>query len=156
MRHIGTLPSENAARRFTAFLLTQDITASSEQDAEEWIIWVHDENNVARGREALENFRQDPNGEIYLQAETAAEQIVRKRLETEKQNQKNVRDLRGQWNRQPGSQHRPLTLSVVVLTVLVFFFSGSIFFSRKYTTKPATKVATINGGIAITKLFPPL
>lgn len=124
MRHIGTLPNENAARRFAAFLLTQDITASPEQDAEEWIIWVHDENNVARGREALENFRQDPNGEIYLQAETAAEQIVRKRLETEKQNQKNVRDLRGQWNR-PGGQRRPLTLSVLILTVLVFFITGT-------------------------------
>ncbi len=138
MRHIGTLPNENAARVFTAFLLTQDITASSEQDAEEWIIWVHDENNVARGREALENFRQDPNGEIYLQAETAAEQIVRKRLETEKQNQKNVRDLRGQWNRQSGSQQRPLTLSVVVLTVLVFFFSGSSSPRRRLNRSPAS------------------
>ncbi|MEE3371719.1 MAG: rhomboid family intramembrane serine protease [Planctomycetota bacterium] len=124
MRQIGTLPNENAARRFTAFLLTQNITASPEQDAEEWIIWVHDENNVERGHEALEDFRQDPNGEIYLRAETAAEQIVRKRLETEKQNQKNVRDLRGQWNR-PSGQRRPLTLAVLILTVLVFFITGT-------------------------------
>ena len=153
MRHIGTLPSENAARRFTAFLLTQDITASSEQDAEEWIIWVHDENNVARGREALENFRQDPNGEIYLQAETAAEQIVRKRLETEKQNQKNVRDLRGQWNRQPGSQQRPLTLSVVVLTVLVFFFSGSSSPRRRLNRSPASASDSPNFSVNDTLRF---
>jgi len=124
MRQIGTLPNESAARRFTAFLLTQGISASPEQDAEEWIIWVHDENSVARGHDALEDFRQDPNGEIYLRAETAAEQIVRKNLETVKQNQKNVRDLRGQWS-QPNGKRRPLTLSVLVLTVLVFLFTST-------------------------------
>ena len=137
MRHIGTLPDETAARRFTAFLLTQDITATPEQDAEDWIIWVHDENNVARGREALNDFRHNPSGEIYLQAETAAEAILHERRETEKQNHKNVRDLRGQWNR-PSGQQRPLTLSVVILTVLIFFITGTNSRPRRFDRAPSS------------------
>ena len=122
MRQIGRLPDESAAQRFAAYLLTHDISATPEQDAEDWIIWVHDENTVTRSREALENFRRDPDAEIYQQAQRAAEEILRKAREAEKQTRKNVRDLGGQWNRS-GSQRRPLTLSVVILCVAIFFVS---------------------------------
>ena len=46
MRQIGTLPNENNASRFAAYLITQGIAAHSEQDGEEWAVWVRDEDDM--------------------------------------------------------------------------------------------------------------
>ena len=89
MRQIGTLQTQAEADRFTAFLVTQSISAVAEPDTDWWTVWVRDEDQVSRARDALEEFRRNPNNAHYhgvmreanavLQAEAKRHNLARKR-----------------------------------------------------------------------------
>ena len=77
MRLIGTLNKELEAHRFAAHLVTEGIQAHAEFDRDSWAIWVRDENRIGEARDALGDFRRDPDALVYRGAERAADSLRR-------------------------------------------------------------------------------
>lgn len=117
MRLIGTLDKEPEAHRFTAHLVTEGIQALTELDHGNWAIWVRDENRVDEAKDALDDFRRDPNAARYRGAERAAEAVRREEIRRNEQARKNVQTMRGKW--QSGGRRKPLILTLIVISVLV-------------------------------------
>lgn len=123
MRQIGTLTNERDARRFAAYLVTQGIAAHAEADSGEWAVWVRDENHVPEAREAFEDFRRNPDRETYRGVERTAESLLRDEVKQRESAARNVVEMRGRWNR-PALRRRPLTFTLIALSVLVFLLSS--------------------------------
>jgi GlpG protein len=119
MRQVGTIPNENNASRFAAYLVTQGIAAHSEQDGDEWAIWVRDEDDMDKARDCFDTFRRDPDDSRYKGVEQQAESIrmedYRRRVEATK----NVVEMRGRWKRPGATGRGALTMTLVALSVVV-------------------------------------
>jgi len=61
MRQIGTLQTQAQADRFTAFLITQGISAVVEPEANWWAVWVREEDRVDATSDRLEDTRTNPD-----------------------------------------------------------------------------------------------
>ena len=124
MRQIGTLQTQTQAERFTAFLLTQGISAVAEPETNWWTVWVRDEDQVSPAREALEEFRRNPDDPRYhgvLREASAVLQAEAKRRELARKNVIPVGG--GRWG-QPGLRATPLTAVVIALCAVLFVLSG--------------------------------
>ncbi len=119
MRQVGTLPNENNASRFAAYLVTQGIAAHSEQEGDEWAIWVRDEDDIQQARESFEAFRRDPSDPRYKGVEQKAESIRMQHYRERVEASKNYVEMRGRWKGAGATQRGGLTLTLVVLSVLV-------------------------------------
>lgn len=124
MRQIGRLLQEREAQRFAAFLVTLGIDSHTEQESDDWAIWVRDENRLEEARKEFDNFRYDPNNSRYQGAEREAESIRRKAVQQRLDAQKNVVEMRGRWKSTHASQRVPLTATLIALSVLVTLFGG--------------------------------
>jgi GlpG protein len=118
MRQIGTLPTKDAASRFSDYLLTQGVEVKTEEDAGGWVIWVRDENHLDRAREELNLFAQNPADERYQTATRQAVSIRRDEHQRREQARRNMHDMGDRWNR-PVMQRRPLTVVLIALSVFV-------------------------------------
>ncbi len=121
MRQIGSLAKERDAQRFSAYLITQDIATHIEHDADNWAIWVRDENNVDQARQLLEQFRIDPTDGRYQGAEREADTIRREAVQQRIAAQKNMIEMRGRW-KGIATQRIPLTMTMIALSILVTLF----------------------------------
>jgi GlpG protein len=119
MRLIGTLDKEPEAHRFVAHLVTEGIQAHAEFDRDSWAIWVRDENRVVEARDALDDFRRDPDASNYRGAERAAESLQREEIRRNEQAKKNIVTMRGKWKSGGASRKKPLILTLIVISVLV-------------------------------------
>lgn len=123
MRQIGSIPDEQDAQRFAAYLVTKGIDSHAEPDSNGWVIWVRDENLIDEARDEFAQFRIDPADKRYLGAEREAEAIRRDLIQRRLAAQKNVIEMRGRWK--SFTAHRmPLTLTLIALSVLVTLFGG--------------------------------
>ncbi len=66
MRQIGTVPNLEQAQRFCDYLHAIQIPAVLEQRDAAWLLWVQEEDQVARARGELAAFREDPDGPRFL------------------------------------------------------------------------------------------
>jgi len=119
MRHIGTLDKEPEAQRFAAHLITEGIQAHAEPENGSWAIWVRDENRILDAKNALADFRRDPNASVYRGAERAAEEVRREEIRRNEQAKKNVVTMRGKWKGAGAGRKKPLVLTLIVVSVLV-------------------------------------
>jgi GlpG protein len=121
MRQAGTLPDERDAHRFAAWLVTQHIDAHAEQEGDAWAIWIRDEDQLAKAREALAHFQAHPADPRYQNAERSAEQIRREAEEQRRRAKGNVVEMRGRWVAGPGGAARrcPLVLVLIGISILV-------------------------------------
>jgi GlpG protein len=117
MRQVGTLLKESDARRFIDYLVTCGITAQSEQNGDQWEIWVRDENHLTQAQEELEEFRRDPDGRRYKDVESSAHAIRRQQADKHQQARKNVVEMRGRWGHGI-SRKAPLVFALIALSVL--------------------------------------
>lgn len=124
MRQIGTLQTQTQADRFTAFLVTQGIAAVAEPDTNWWTVWVRDEDHVARGRDALEEFRRNPDDPRYHGVVREANAVLQADAKRRELARKNVIPVGGGFGRQPGLRATPLTTVVIVLCGVLFVLSG--------------------------------
>jgi GlpG protein len=122
MRQLGTLPSEHQARQLAAWLTTQKIEAHAEQEAGVWVIWVREEDQLTKAREALAHYREHPDDPRYQNAERAAEAMLREDDAKRRQAQSNVVEMRGRWGTaggMPGQPRRaPLVMALIGLCIL--------------------------------------
>ncbi len=117
MRQAGTLSSKQDAERFANYLLTLDISSKVEPAGDQWAIWIHDENQIPRSKQELEQFQRQPQDERYRAAERAAKLARREAAEKLRQAQKNYIDMRNEWANP--WRRRPLTLLMIAFCVLV-------------------------------------
>jgi GlpG protein len=122
MRQLGSLASEQQARQLAAWLTTQRIEAHAEQEAAGWVIWVREEDQLPKAREALAHYREHPDDPRYQNAERAANTMLREEDTKRRQAQKNVVEMRGRWTTaggMPGQPRRaPFTMALIGLSIL--------------------------------------
>ena len=117
MRQAGTLPSKQDAERFADYLLTLGIGSKVDPAADQWAIWILDENEVPRSKQELQQFLQQPHESRYLAAERDAKVARREAAERAKKAQKNYVDMRQVWSR---SWRRPkVTILLIAISVVV-------------------------------------
>jgi GlpG protein len=119
MRQIGILPSEEQAKRFIDYLLTQGVEARADEEADDtWAVWIIDEEQIARAGEELRQFQADPQQPRYLDGAGQAENIRQRERKKREAAAKNVVQMRGKW--QQGLKRKaPLTFLLIAAAVLV-------------------------------------
>ena len=123
MRQIGVIDREHDAQRFAAYLVTQGVSAHAEQEDGVWVIWVRDENDLDKAKQAIDQFQAAPSDPRYAKAERAAETIRREQAEKRQQAQKNVIEMRGRWGTGAGRK-APLTFVLIGLSILATIWTG--------------------------------
>ena len=108
---------------FMAACLTIPSSLQCQDDGDGWTIWVRDENQVDQAKEALEDYRHNPEKPAYRGVERAAESLRREQQRKHEASRKNVVEMRGRWGR-PGARRRPLTLTIVALCVVIGLVSN--------------------------------
>ncbi len=124
MRQIGTLPGTANPQAFNDYLLAQGVTSRAIESKDGWAIWVHNEDHLARAREALAAYERDPEDPRFTEARTAAQIARREAARLDRQYRKNVRDLSGSWDR-INARRRPLTVFLVGVCVAVYVLERS-------------------------------
>jgi len=126
MRQAGQLTTEKDARRFVAWLTTQQIDASAEEDKTGWSIWIRDEDKLPTARAALAEFSADPTNARYADAEKKASTILREREAQREEARRNQVQMRDKWGTASGTLTRrsPLTLVLIGLSVVVALMSN--------------------------------
>ena len=122
MRQAGTISTQQDAQRFSDYLLSLGITSKVEPEDGQWAVWVHDENEIPRSREELEQFQAEPQNPRYKAAEHTARQARREAAEKKRQAERNFIDMRNEWN--SPWRRRPVTMTMIIFSVLVFLGVG--------------------------------
>jgi GlpG protein len=123
MRQIGNISGQTRAERFTAYLITQEIAAQAENDGDQWVIWVRDEDQLERARDAFLRFTECPDDPRYDGVVREANSMLQAEMQRREQARKNHVQMRGRWNR-PAARKAPLVTTIVVLCIAVFVLSG--------------------------------
>jgi GlpG protein len=120
MRQVGQLDNEKAARRFVAWLTTQQIDATAESAGSAWSIWVRDEDNLASARASLAEFSANPTSERFADAEKKAEAIRREAEVKREQARKNQVRMSDKWSRSTGTARQcPVVMMAIGICVVV-------------------------------------
>jgi GlpG protein len=139
MRQVGIISTEPEARRFAAWLVAQRIEAHAEAENGAWVIWVRDEDQLIKAREALAHFRENPRDSRYAGAEQSAEAVQRDAETKRRQAQGNVVEMRGRWGTPGGmpgmSRRSPLVLALIGLCALAAFLTSEDTFSKRPNPK---------------------
>ena len=106
MRQIGTLQTQAQADRFTAFLITQGISAVAEPEANWWAIWVRDEDRVLPARDALEEFRRNPDDARYRSVMREASAVLQEDAKRRDMARKNVITMGARGGQLGSGPHR--------------------------------------------------
>lgn len=120
MRQVGLLPHERDARRFLAFLITQDIEATCEREGEAWAVWIHDEDRLTQARNLLKDYQNHPDDPRFQDAQRVANQKLQDTLAKRDAASKNVVEVRGQWRGgNVVGRSAPLVIALIVISLLV-------------------------------------
>ncbi len=125
MRQLGTLPNRSAAERLAAWLVTQRIDAHAEAAGDTWTIWVRDEDQMPKAREALAHFQAHPDDPRYRGAEAEADRVRREEERERKRSLENVVEMRGRWagGFRGAARRCPLVLGLIGICVMVALFT---------------------------------
>jgi len=115
MRQIGHLQQESDARVFHDFLYVQDIENDVEADGEQWVIWVHDEEQLQRAQALLDEFRRNPADPRYR----ASQEAERKRARQQEDQKKAQRRFFDRTRLFPERFYRLGVVSVVLMGLSV-------------------------------------
>jgi GlpG protein len=124
LRQIGSLPRNLDPRIFSDHLLALGIKSRIEDRPDGWMVWVYDENKLARAIDEKNAYLAAPSDPRYAASGLAAREARRAEERLEKEYRKNVRDVSAQWG-PPTFRQRPLTMSLVVVCVVVFILQNS-------------------------------
>jgi GlpG protein len=117
MRQAGTIATKQDAERFANYLLSIGISSKIDPAGDNWAIWIHDENELERSRQELEQFEREPQDPRYQAAEHAAKLARREAAEKLRQARKNYVDMRNEWA--SPWRRRPVTVALIAACLLV-------------------------------------
>jgi GlpG protein len=121
MRLIGHLKNEDSAKTFSGYLASQDIRNLVEPDAEGWAVWIHSEDQIEPGQQALAAFERNPSDKKYQSAALAAEVIERNLRRDAEKAEKRFHDRDRIWSK---ANFAPLTLTLIGVCVAVTLAIG--------------------------------
>jgi GlpG protein len=121
MRLIAQLNDEASARTFAGYLASLDIRSQVEPDSGGWAVWIHSEDQMDAGRQALEGFLRNPGDAKYKRAAEAAAVLEQKRQREDAAQARRVRTSDQLFNR---SGRTPVTYSLIGICLLVTLFAG--------------------------------
>jgi GlpG protein len=121
MRLIAHLPDETSAKTFAGYLGSLDIRNLIEPDSGGWAVWIHSEDQIEAGRQALTAYLKNPGDAKFHHAAEATAALEKTREREEITAAKRLRTSEQLWNR---SGHTPLTYSLIAACVLVTVFAG--------------------------------
>jgi GlpG protein len=123
MRQAGTIPHQQDAQRFVDYLKTLGINARAEAGASGSIVWIIDEDQIARGRQELTEFLAEPNAERYAKVAAAAAALRQEEAARAEQAKRNLIDMRRHWEA-PAPRQIPLTLLLMLVSIAVSVFTN--------------------------------
>ena len=123
MRQIGSLSAAEDATCFADYLVTQNITAHTEEENGVWIVWVRDEDQLEAARDSFAHFQQSLTDDRYMGVSQQASDIRKEERKKREQAQKHMVNVRQQWNR-PLAKRAPCAFALIVLSVIVTFSSN--------------------------------
>jgi GlpG protein len=126
MRQIGSLTKHSDAERLAAYLVTQGIGAHAEADGNDWVIWVRDENRVDDAREALRDFKHNPDDSRYKHVERTAAVLRREESLRREAAGKHVVQMRSKWGRGGSAKRAPLVFVLIGLCVMASLWTKSM------------------------------
>jgi GlpG protein len=125
MRCIGHLDHEAQARTFSDFLYVEGIANQVEDDpGHGWAVWVSSEDELARAGEWLAKFRQQPTDARYRQKARQADRLKQKEVESDEEYARKIKDRRQVFRAVTGPGSRPLTVTLMAISALVFMGSN--------------------------------
>ena len=123
MRQIGSIEELEQATRFGAYLVTQGIACTVDAAISGHVIWVHEEDQVARAKEELARFRSEPDDERYRGVKGRAESVTRQRKQQAVATRSRTINLRDRWARST-IDHGPVTFGLMALMTVVAVLTG--------------------------------
>jgi GlpG protein len=121
MRMIGHLKNEASAKTFSGYLASLNIRNLVEPDPEGWAVWIHSEDQIETGQEALAAYAQNPADTKYQVASQTAEAMQRQR---QREDAKAAKRMHGRDQILARSNLAPFTLSLIGVTVVVALAVG--------------------------------
>ncbi len=126
MRQLAILQSETTARKLAAYLVTERIASHVESDKAGHILWVRDEDQLAKAKDILVHFQQSPSDPRYQGVEQSAESIRREEDRRRREKTSKVVEMRGRWGSGTGIGKRcPAVLAMIAASVLVAILTNS-------------------------------
>lgn len=119
MRQLALLESEAAARKLAAYLETERIGTLVDSDKAGHIIWVKDEDQLAKAKEILTQFQQSPDDPKYQGVEKSAEAIRREEDRLRREKAANVVEMRGRWGSGGIKKRCPAVIAIILVSVLI-------------------------------------
>lgn len=117
MRRIGTLTDPESASLLHDYLYATGISTKVERDGSAWAIWIHNEDQVARAREELAKFQEDPTDPRYSAVAEKANALREQRVNADITARKQQIQLAQRW---AGVQTQiPVTAGLILLSILV-------------------------------------
>src|SRR5208337_3951853 len=119
LRQIGTLPRNLDSQIFGDHLLALGMKARFDEQPDGWIVWIYNEDQLARARAELEAYVRQPDDPRFGEGARTAEEVRRNAAKLEKEYRKNFREMTDLWSGLR-LRRRPLTLTLVIVSVVVF------------------------------------
>ena len=123
MRQVGTLANQRDAERFADYLVAAGMPSRVDGSAESFGVWVIEENDVGRAKQALAEFQANPSDPRYAAAQSfgAGPPSARGR-EAAQGRSGDIVDMSQRWNA-PLRRRIPLTLALVLVSVALTLLS---------------------------------
>ena len=119
LRQIGTLPRNLDSQIFGDHLLALGMKARFDEQPDGWLVWIYNEDQLARARAELEAYVRQPDDPRFGEGARAAEEVRRNEAKLEKEYRKNFREVTDLWTGLR-LRRRPLTMTLVIVSVVVF------------------------------------
>ena len=149
---------------FADHLVSLDVKARIDERPEGWAVWIHNEDHVARARDELRAYLDNPDDPKFRD-----DLVRRRRCDAGRRSAtsscKNFREVTDLWAA-PGFRRRPLTFALMAICVVVYLLQRSslgdrlmesLFFTTFYmddlggcaTTASAPSSAAKSGGSSL-------
>ena len=126
MRLIGHLANESRARTFADYLYVQGIENHVEFEKEHgWAVWIPDEDKIEQASGLLTAFQANPTDPKYQAQAKPAASLRAAEEKSRAAYRKKMLDRRQSFRPLQAYGFGPLTLVLILISVVVFFWSGA-------------------------------
>ena len=120
MQPVAPLPRHFLEARAVRF------AAHAEVDKAGHIVWVKDEDQIAKAKEILAQFRLSPDDPRYQGVESSAESIRREEERRRREKAANVVEMRGRWGSGAAFRRRcPAVIAMIAASVLIAILTNA-------------------------------